>query len=337
MPGALRVVVADADRDHVELGPGLDGAVGAQCDGPAGAVELGQPERLDDVGLLQHQRQHVGPAQLGDVGDRDGLGRLVPAAVDQPAQHAVRARGRGIEAVGGPGHPVGPVGQRQEGQQLLAVARLVPADRAVAVARHHQPAVAGDVDRPDCTRYRALPQQLAVGGVGPQRPVGAEHEALAIGVDGEAARYLVALEGQGRVGQRRRGAVVPVRDRQARLPRGRGHLVSRRVGAQRQVGEIEPRRRLAPSLIAEVDLLAVGRNREEAFLIAQVGLLRALLPAHGPIRTEAGEIGVLGRHQQVAARQRPQRHHGIVGRRQLAAWPGAGIGPGHDRERPECQ
>ena len=195
MLGALRVVVADADRDHVELGPGLDGAVGAQRDGPAGAVELGQPERLDDVGLLQHQRQHVGPAQLGDVGDRDGLGRLVPAAVDQPAQHAVRARGGGIEAVGGPGHPVGPVGQRQEGQQLLAVARLVPADRAVAVARHHQPAVAGDVDRPDHTRHRALPQQLAVGGVGPQRPLGAEHEALAVGVDGEAARYLVGARG----------------------------------------------------------------------------------------------------------------------------------------------
>ena len=77
----LRVVVADADRDHVELGPGLDGAVGAQGDGPAGAVELGQPERLDDVGLLQHQRQHVGPAQLGDVGDRNGLGRGVPAAL----------------------------------------------------------------------------------------------------------------------------------------------------------------------------------------------------------------------------------------------------------------
>ena len=38
----------------------------------------------------------------------------------------------------------------------------MPTDRAVAIPSHHQPAIAGDVDRPDYTRHGALPQLLPI-------------------------------------------------------------------------------------------------------------------------------------------------------------------------------
>src|SRR4051812_26262450 len=35
---------------------------------------------------------------------------------------------------------------------------------------HHQPAVAGDVHRPDLSGHGPAPQRLAIGRIGPQRP-----------------------------------------------------------------------------------------------------------------------------------------------------------------------
>ena len=132
---AVCAIVADAHGQHVELGAGGHGGAGAPLDGGA---HLGQDRQADGAGgvqRLEHEADGLGPVGFGNLRDRDGLGRGVPAAVHVPAQHPVGAGGGGVDALGRPGHPVAAVGQREQGEDLAPVVQAVPAERPVASRR----------------------------------------------------------------------------------------------------------------------------------------------------------------------------------------------------------
>ena len=103
----LFVVEADADRQNVELGAGRDPAVGEELHLSPLLGDDGEADGAWRLHLLQDQRQHLGAEEARDVGDREALGRRVPAVVDVPTKDAMGARGGGIEALRRPGDPVG--------------------------------------------------------------------------------------------------------------------------------------------------------------------------------------------------------------------------------------
>ena len=118
--------------------------------------------------------------------------------------------------------------------------------RAVAVGGDDEPAVAGDVHRPGDARHGLAPERRAARVEGAQRPLGAEDEAVAVGVQGEAARRLEAVERQGRAGQGGACGVLPALDGQALLARRGGARVRPGADLQREAAEVEARRVAAP-------------------------------------------------------------------------------------------
>ena len=79
-------------------------------------------------------------------------------------------------------------------QSEVGVGSLFQVSLNLPSAGDHEPAVAGDVDRPDNARCGMLPERLAGCIEGAQVPFRAEHEAVAGGVDRQAARCLVRLQ-----------------------------------------------------------------------------------------------------------------------------------------------
>ena len=101
---------------------------------------------LDDVGAIEA----VAEARGGEE-----VGRLVPAAIDVPADQ-ILAAGRGHVIAGRrPGDPGFGLAIDEQREQLLAVGPAMPADRAVAIGRDDEAAVGGDIDAPGDVRDRA--------------------------------------------------------------------------------------------------------------------------------------------------------------------------------------
>ena len=167
-----------------------------------------QAEGAGGFEFLEHERQDFGAIGAGDVGDRHAVGGGVPAAVDVPAQHALRARGRRVEPLRRPGDPVRLVRQRHEGEQFHPVGHAVPADGAVAIGRDNEPAVAADVDRPDDAGHGAAPELRALRIEGAQGPLCPQHEAVAIRMHREATGHLILIQRQLLAAERRVVLVV---------------------------------------------------------------------------------------------------------------------------------
>src|SRR4051812_12058000 len=82
---------------------------------------------------------------------------------------------RGVEiALRRPGNPALAVGVDGQRQQLLAVIRPPPADRAVAMRRYDQASITGNVYSPCNRRDRFLPKLFGLAIDAPQVPVRAQ-------------------------------------------------------------------------------------------------------------------------------------------------------------------
>src|SRR4051812_19105718 len=94
----------------------------------------------------------------------------------------------GIEALGGPGDPVGAVAQDHKGQEFAAIIDAMPSDGAVTVCSHHDSAAAGDIDRPNIAWRFIVPKELAFGVIAGKIEAAAENKAAFIRRDRKASR-----------------------------------------------------------------------------------------------------------------------------------------------------
>ena len=232
-----------------------------------------------------------------------------------PADQILGTR-RGVVIPGRrPQHPALAIGVRKERHQLVAVTQAIPADGAVAESGDHDPAVARDVDAPGGARVGDLPTLVALTVVEAQIPVGAEHEALTIGSDGEAACLLVGLERQLPPVELGITVAAVVGD----LDPGRGP--DRRIQATAIVGQrqrpargVEARRRATEELIAEMHRHAVIRQAKFFVHVAQIGN-RALHGAHAHARGVVHAPQGLGGAEDNAAGGKRVDIHDRIGRR----------------------
>ena len=150
------------------------------------AVSIGLLDRFVLVELGEHKLDDVGPVEaFAETRGGEEVGRLVPAAVELPADQ-ILAAGRGHVVAGRrPGDPGLGLAVDEQRQQLLAVRPAMPADRAVVIGRDDDAAVRREIDAIGDARDGLLPELPAVGIEGAQAIVSAEDETCSVRADGE--------------------------------------------------------------------------------------------------------------------------------------------------------
>ena len=123
----------------------------------------------------------------------DELAGLLPALVELPADILVAGDRGGVIALRRPQHPFAGLGIHEQRQNFLAVGKPVPADRAVAIGRDDEPAVARNVHAPGDAGPAFAPELLAVLVVGNDPPFRTEHETISAGRDRDRTGALVFL------------------------------------------------------------------------------------------------------------------------------------------------
>jgi hypothetical protein len=178
----------------------------------------------------------------------------------------------------------------------------MPAERAVSIGREREAAIAGDVDRPDARRF-AVPELVACGVEGAEKPIGAQHETLALRVDREAARGLVAIKRQRRAVEERHEPIEPLCDIEAVLLWRPDAAVLRR---RQQLGRLDARGRLCCGIrrarraaLAHQPRLGRRRNQRPGLRVGLAAhrqtegerLLRGQLPVHrADARAAVGDL-----------------------------------------------
>ena len=322
--------------------------------GPAGGIRPAQGLRR--VAGRQGQRDHLraGEARAQARG-RVEVRRRVRPPVQVPADQVLAPGRGGIVPERGPEHPAAPVRVRVQGQDLGPGVQPVPAQGPVAVAGDRAATVRGAVQCPDGARDRLLPAFPAGVVEGAQPPLGAEDggggRVRPGGVQGEGARDLVGLQGQGAAVEPGRGVVHPVGDRPGGAVRGQARTLVRqrevrqgrrvRVQGQGQGPQIEEGGALAAIPQAEGEAVTGGGETDAVpvQLAAQVGGGQGLGPADGRVR-RAGRRrveppeSVRRTQQQGPVRQGVQGHDGIGRRLQRSqTGPEPAAGPAEHRAR----
>src|SRR5262245_25816548 len=84
----------------------------------------------------------------------------------------------------------------KQGQQFLAVLNPIPADGTVGESGDHERAIAADINGPDETGRRYLPELLPSAIEQEQPPVSPKREALTFGINGNTTRGFVSVQSQ---------------------------------------------------------------------------------------------------------------------------------------------
>ena len=166
----------------------------------------------------------------------------VGTVINHPFQHVLGARRRLVEPLLGPKHPVGLVRQHLQREQLAPVVSAVPAYRAVAIGRDHNPSIPAGVDGPDLAARLPSPFDCSSVVVRRKSKTRTEKESFAVLGYCEAPRLIILFDPDWVAGQPRALAVSPIDDRQPlRLARTQPVLKGDATQAKRPYVKTEPR------------------------------------------------------------------------------------------------